>query len=734
MNEPATLVDTSAAMARARELQAAHQPLEALDTLREAVARAPDIAAVRYNLGVLLTHIGRLEEAEGELRHVLARFPETPEVRHALSLALLGQGRFAEGWPLHDARGGIATAARGGITTKFPFPRWRGEPIAGKRVMLMPEQGLGDQIQFARYIPWLKAQGAEASALLLPTLVRLLAASFPDLTIIPASGEVDFADPDFWVTAYDLPALAGATIGTLPSAPYLRSPLNWDGAPEGFKVGLMTHGNPGFALDAYRSLGPDDAALLRSRLPGTIVELDPALNGVSDMAETAALIMGVDIVVSTDTAVGHLAGALGKRCLLLVPGFGADWRWMQGRSDSPWYPAHRLYRAAEDGGWDAAIDALTADARRLSEEAVTPPAPAPLPPEDPPSKGWFEALDKTRQAVAKHPLHPGAARSLGVVLVQVGELEEAEHHLRRAIALQGGSFPTAQYDLALTLLTQGRYREGWREHAIRGQVETLNIGYPKDVKFAPWQGEDLTAKRLTIMPEQGIGDQIQLARFIPQLVERGAEVTLITREQLVTIMSYTFPQIVVSPAVGRVSLRQPDYWTTVFDMMVPLDVTLDNIPPPPFLKTPRRWADPPPRFKIGLQTAGNSNHLNDRHRSLPPALAAAFRARLPGTIIDLDPERTGAADFADTAAAIAELDLVISVDTSVGHMAGALDRPCFLLLPGYSTDWRWMRGRDDTPWYPSHRLYRGGIDGSWSDALERVIADTWAFARERGHG
>lgn len=361
-------------MRQAAAAQAAGRPIEALDALREAIGIMPRHAAATYNLGINLTYLGRLDEAEAVIRRVPSLAPDLPEVRHALSLILLAQGRYREAWPLFDARLGTVKM-RGDLPLNFPFPRWRGEPIAGRRITIFPEQGFGDQIQFVRFVPWLRGLGAEVTLLALPPLAKLFRHSFPDITQIIASGTTEFPDPDFWITLCDLPGLAGATIDTLPSRPYLRTPIRWADPPPGFKIGLIARGNPHYANDARRSLSAEATARLRAQLPGTIVDLDERQTGARDFAETAAAIDQLDLVISVDTSIGHLAGALGKRCFLLIPAIGTDWRWGYGRDDSPWYPQHRLFRSAIDGDWTPAIDRLGADARALAAGAAMPALP-----------------------------------------------------------------------------------------------------------------------------------------------------------------------------------------------------------------------------------------------------------------------------------------------------------------------------------------------------------------------
>ncbi|HEX3699173.1 MAG TPA: glycosyltransferase family 9 protein, partial [Phenylobacterium sp.] len=127
-------------------------------------------------------------------------------------------------------------------------------------------------------------------------------------------------------------------------------------------------------------------------------------------------------------------------------------------------------------------------------------------------------------------------------------------------------------------------------------------------------------------------------------------------------------------------------------------------------------------FKVGFKTQGNAAHGNDANRSLPAGLAEVLRGTAERSF-GLDPQESGAADFADTAAILAALDLVVSVDTSAAHLAGAMGKPCWVLLPAADTDWRWLRGRSDSPWYPSMRLYRQAPGAGWAPVIARVARD-----------
>ena len=335
---------------------------EAERLLRRISLSAPRVAQARHHLGQLLYQTGRYPQAEAELRRALAIAP-SPETRLGLGLAVMAQGRYPEGWALYGARHEIPSM---GLPTPkdFPYPEWRGEDLVGKHIVIFPEQGFGDQIQFARFTPQLQALGADVTLLCRPTLERLFAHSFPGARVLAATGAVDFPDPDYWVMAGSLPAPLGTTLESLPNEPYLATPATWPPLPPGLKIGLATKGSPTNGNDRHRSLTPAQAAQLTSVLPGQVIDLDPAVSGARDFADTAALIAQLDLVVTVDSSMAHLAGAMGKACWVLVSVLGVDWRWLYRASDSPWYPSVRLYRQGPDHAWGPVIAAIGADLAR----------------------------------------------------------------------------------------------------------------------------------------------------------------------------------------------------------------------------------------------------------------------------------------------------------------------------------------------------------------------------------
>jgi hypothetical protein len=268
----------------------------------------------------------------------------------------------------------------------FSQKQWRGEPAAGRTLLIHAEQGFGDTLQFLRYVPMAAARGLRV-VLEVPAPLARLAATLPGVTKLVVQGE-KLPDFDLHVPMLSLPLAFDTVLETIPAAtPYISvtpaEAARWRHkiAGSGLKVGLVWAGNarrenPSLAaVDRRRSLHPV-ALLPLFEVPGAkFVSLQkdgPAglplldyMSEIQDFSDTAALIAGLDLVIAADTAVAHLAGALGKEVWLLNR-YDACWRWLRGRADSPWYPSMRLYTQPEAGDWDTVITQVAADlARRV---------------------------------------------------------------------------------------------------------------------------------------------------------------------------------------------------------------------------------------------------------------------------------------------------------------------------------------------------------------------------------
>jgi len=360
-----------------------HEEAESL--FRAALRVQPDFAIGHANLGVLLTELGRMEAAEACFRRALELRPDSQQSLTNLGELLLMQGRLAEGWVLYESRQFVYTGGQGQGVRLPSCPQWQGEPLAGKAIMVLPEQGLGDVIQFVRYLSWLKAQGAARITLVCRPSQHALLATLegPDVLVSLSEVESLMAEHDYWVFLLSLPRHAGTTLETIPARiPYLAADPERQArfapalAGEGLRVGLVWQGNPRHLNDAERSLpGLEVLASLWS-LPGLrffslqkseldlprpagqpLVDLAPL---IGDFADTAAILSQLDLLVTVDTSVAHLAGALGVPCWVLLPRYRTDWRWLLQRCDSPWYPTLRLFRQTQRNDWQGPVSAVRA--------------------------------------------------------------------------------------------------------------------------------------------------------------------------------------------------------------------------------------------------------------------------------------------------------------------------------------------------------------------------------------
>ncbi|WP_144107049.1 tetratricopeptide repeat protein [Paraburkholderia sp. BCC1886] len=365
---------------------------------------------------------------------------------------------------------------------------------------------------------------------------------------------------------------------------------------------------------------------------------------------------------------------------------------------------------------------------------------------------WDEAAEAYRRAVATSPDFVIAHSNLGNVLKELGRLPEAETAYRQALAIRPG-YPVAKFALALLLISVGRFDEGWRLYEGRHDDPTSPQYTTQQVLRRPhWQGQPLAGKKLLVWQEGGLGDAIHFGRYFPMLKALGPiEIAFACSATLHRLFdTVEGVDVVLSHEAGLTAAAQYDYWLSPLSAPLHLGTTLDNIPLPVQFKLARPWLESwgaylaalPPGPKIGLVWKGNPKHHNDAHRSLPALAMLAPLWRIPDANLNFVSLQKGAgedeartpppdqpllhlgtdvADLADSAAIVAQLDLVICVDTSLAHLAASAGTPCWVLLPPEDVDWRWMHERTDSPWYPQTvRLFRQPLNGKWRDLIERV--------------
>jgi tetratricopeptide (TPR) repeat protein len=386
-----------------------------------------------------------------------------------------------------------------------------------------------------------------------------------------------------------------------------------------------------------------------------------------------------------------------------------------------------------------------------------------------------EALAQYDALLAAHPAHPEILVNRGSALAGLGRLQEALAAYDGAIALRSdygkarigrgatlaalnrhqealAEYGTAlaadksnadiQHNEALSLLTLGDYRRGFPKYEARWQ----RAGMPRRKSLGKplWLGEyPLTRKTILVHAEQGLGDVIQFARYVPQLARGGAKVVMEVHAELAALLSRLDG---VASVVGRgAALPAYDVHCPVGSLPLALHTEVATIPANvPYLAAIEeriaKWRDtlghlPSPR--IAVAWSGRVDHANDRNRSIVLERFAPLLAAGQGSFVSIQRElRDGDADalarlpnvthvgdalndFDDTAAVLALADLVISVDTSVVHLAGAMGRPVWVLLP-FQPDWRWLLDRGDSPWYPTARLFRQPAPGDWASVIAQV--------------
>jgi tetratricopeptide (TPR) repeat protein len=354
-----------------------------------------------------------------------------------------------------------------------------------------------------------------------------------------------------------------------------------------------------------------------------------------------------------------------------------------------------------------------------------------------------EALATCQKLMRFYPNQPESVYNFACVLRDLGRLDEAIHNNRRAIELRP-DMAEAHWNLAVCYLLAGRFAEGWEKFGWRRRVGYLQ-SYPHNHMQPAWDGSPFEGQRLFIHCEQGLGDAIQFARFLPRVKERGGTVILGVWSPLRKLF-HGLPGVDewiemdwhTCPAV------EADLVTSLLDLPARLLITPDELG----MTKPYLSADPErvthwqgqlaqSKYKIGFVWAGSPHHVNDRQRSCDVSLVEPL-TRVPRVqIYGLQKEVTHLQtlntldqlgipnlgdqldDLAETAAVIANLDLVISVDTGVLHLAAALGKPTWGLIP-HNPDWRWQRDREDNPWYPQLRLFRQQEPGHWTEVFERV--------------
>ena len=352
------------------------------------------------------------------------------------------------------------------------------------------------------------------------------------------------------------------------------------------------------------------------------------------------------------------------------------------------------------------------------------------------------ALSYYAQAFIQDRHSASAFNNYGNVLREIGEPKGAIPFFQRAIQL-APSAPTPNFNLAVAYLLAGDYARGWPQYEHRWNFEHLAGTLPK-LNQPRWTGQDLQGKTILVCQEQGLGDVIQFARFLAPLRSAGARVILQVNTNLAPLFD-NHPDVDQTIDVSE-SATGFDYWSPIMSLPLYLGITLENLKPQLSYLTAdnqrvQEWAGrlgKKTRLRVGFCWSGRPDSWINRHKGMTfesmfdlikrnpnyewinlqvecnelqaTKLGTLGVAQYPGTV----------RSFADTAALMHHLDVVISVDTAVTHLSGALGRPTWIPLNWYGVDWRWLLDRDSSPWYPSARLFRQPAIGDWQSVTDRI--------------
>ena len=354
------------------------------------------------------------------------------------------------------------------------------------------------------------------------------------------------------------------------------------------------------------------------------------------------------------------------------------------------------------------------------------------------------AIEAFRRVLLDDPRDVATLCNLGCTLDALGDNDGAASCFRMALEVEPTS-PLARFNLSSHLLLEGNFAEGWREYEQRWEVRQF-AGKREPFAQPQWRGEPIRGARIYVYAEQGLGDTLHFLRYIPVLVELGAEVVLEVQPFLHALVRDNYPAVRVVTKGERP--EEVDWHCPLLSLAGVFRTDLSNLPAAvPYLHAgtekkgiwSRRLGGD--ELRVGMVWTGNPEHTRDRMRSIPitqfgrltEVKAATFFSLQKGLTAERWGEVAAATrgvtdlgwaleDFTDTAAIVANLDLVITVDTSVAHLVGALGKPVWILLP-HAPDWRWLKDRTDSPWYPTAKLFRQTVAGQWGDVLDRVAKD-----------
>lgn len=801
---------------------------EAEQTFKQALSIEVE-AGTYYNLGNTYYLKGEYEEAIACYTKATGLKPGYYEALTARGMTKLLLGNYEEGWKDYSQRLNTDESFINLDTAK----QWKGESLEGKKLLVIAEQGVGDSIEFGRYLPVLQKECKELTFACRPEMMSL----FGVFNTIPKTPEaIARAEYDYYVPLLELPRLLGTTVNNVPNH-FTKLTVNyalqenWNAElsnVNGTKVGIVWSGSKENVLNRRRFLSMDDVLPLFGLSNFTFYVLEYGLSeeekaviesypnvyycGDTGFEEKAAIVSNLDIIIASDVNITHFASAYNKDVLLLLP-FAPDWRWMLNRSDSPWYPNVKILRQKEAGNWSTVINEAKGEllSRYNNNNGAAKDVERIF------ALGYQyhqqnkieKALECYQEVIRLNPASYNAFNNIGLILRDKKLIEEAERafgislmieknnslalnnlgiikeikgEFNDALALYHKSielkpdyaeayvnlsnihyanndyesslaaidraieinpdYADAHFNKALFLLRSKQFGEGWKEYEWR---KYKNDYHSRKFTKPELYTTDVSGKTVFVYDEQGYGDTIQFAMFLGLLKRNGARVILQTPNALVELMKNC---AYVDEVIERTTFDEPnidyDYHISLLSLPSLFDADENVISK---LKhsyeideaTNKYWNERLANYngtKIGMVWQGKkplynmhrASSLDDyaKFANIPDAALFSLQKDVSGEekkklnelgIVDLSGELNS---FNTTATVINNLDAVITIDTSVAHLAGALNKKTYTLL-SKKADWRWFTNTNRSLWYPAMELFRQNEFGNWDDVTEKVL-------------
>jgi tetratricopeptide (TPR) repeat protein len=806
-NEQA-ITDPSALAKKAADLYNQRDLPRALEAFNQLALMVPNNPLVHFNIGKVFQEATQYRQAIEAYKKALELKPDILAAYSGLGTCYLILSEMETAWGYWRA-----WFARRDNASADAKPLWQGEDLKGKRILIEDEGGFGDIIQWIRYAQLLKEKGGsvilETKASVIPLLSSCKAV---DQFVAVGSPRPEY---DVRVPFERIHCQANTTMQTIPAkVPYLhakkelveqwKSKLATDS--KNLKIGIcwsaqqFMNAQTGKPFVNHRSIPLEILATLASIENVSLYSLQQ-VNGLDQLKtlprdlkvhtfdfdfdqrngkfmDTAAVMMNLDLIITVDTSIAHLAGALGRHVWVMIPQ-DCDWRWYINRKDSPWYPTMRLFRQPEPGDWQTVINnvstalhkelvkrfpnqpALVDSTKQTSQkvEALKPAAVEKQVQEvkvtSTPSIESFQSLfnkgiseytsgnlDGALQYFQKvqtiAPNEAGILYNLATTYRRLNQMPQAIETFNKLLVINPNHHD-ALFGLAQAHLGAGNIKEGWQ----------LFNGYRPDVvKLCPTI-EQLAGKTVVVRHEWGLGDAMHFIRYTKLLkAAKVSKVIVETPAALVQLLKGC-PYIDEIIQHGK-QLPKTDYQIPLLYLPTLFNTSRENIPAQvPYLHADsslimqwRSLLKNDDKFKIGISwdighhdtnfvgwqrstqleswipfSSINGISMYNLQKDGAPQLAKiAGKLNVHDFGPDFDTKHGG---FMDTAAIMKNLDLVITVDTSVAHLAGALGVPVWLLLP-YSPDYRWTLEGDSTAWYPTMRLFRQTKSGDWNSVMKEV--------------